>query len=545
MFSVPDAVGAKPTIQTVALADDLKLKKGSSTPAATAPKSLSKQPTAPTAAAKAAPAKTVAPVQSAPQVPASTAAPGKPSPKATPIELPIAEGTDPEVAWNDYFASHPDVHPDQVRETARQLMHERQYARAIAMINAALRNGAQQAWMYEAMSLAMQAEGSSKSQIERALMSAIDFGESAEDLMYVAQYMGRIGLESRALKVFHQVSILEPLRPEPYLYGLQLAQCVNDLDGIKWSSLGILKQAWPRDKNEIVQSAKRAAAAALERLKAENRTSEAAEFQAALDQAKVRDVHVKVTWTGDADVDIMVEEPSGTVCSFRNPRTSGGGVLLGDAASRDARATSGAAAAAGISETYVCPEAFNGTYRLLIRRVWGKVTAGKVTVDVYSHYGSKDEKHVSKQIPLGDQDQAVVFDLQDGRRKEAVADFQLANAAAGQLGVNQAILAQQVNSLANSNSSTASLAASRQGAFGVPFIQQAVGYMPIIITLPAGTTLSVTGVVSADRRYVRISPTPFFTGIGSVTTFNLQTGSAGSTAGSGGSLGSNPGGGAF
>ena len=66
--------------------------------------------------------------------------------------------------------------------------------------------------------------------------------------MYVAQYMARMRPGSPALKIFHQVSMLEPLRPEPYLFGLQLAQRLNDLDGIKWSSLGILKQAWPKDK---------------------------------------------------------------------------------------------------------------------------------------------------------------------------------------------------------------------------------------------------------------------------------------------------------
>ena len=216
------------------------------------------------------------------------------------------------------------------------------------------------------------------------------------------------------------------------------------------------------------------------------------------------------------------------VCSFRNPRTTGGGVLLGDSASHDRQT-----AAAGMSETYVCPEAFNGTYRVLVRRVWGKVTAGKVTVDVYSHYGSKDEKHVRSQIPLGEQDQLVVFDLADGRRAEAVADQQLANAAAGQLNVNQAILAQQLASLAAPSTGGATLDASRQGLFGLPFIQQQVGYQPQITVLPSGTIMTVSGVVSADRRYVRISPQPSFTGVGSVTTFNIATGTTGTTAGPG------------
>ena len=36
----------------------------------------------------------------------------------------------------------------------------------------------------------------------------------------------------------------------------------------------------------------------------------------------------------------------------------------------------------GYTETYVCPKGFSGKYRMLVHRVWGNVTAGKVTVDI-------------------------------------------------------------------------------------------------------------------------------------------------------------------
>ncbi len=59
----------------------------------------------------------------------------------------------------------------------------------------------------------------------------------------------------------------------------------------------------------------------------------------------------------------------------------------------------------------------------------------------------------------------------------------------------------------------------------LPFaIQGAVGYQPIIITLPEGANLAATGVVSADRRYVRISCVPLFSQISKVTTFNYSSG---------------------
>src|SRR6185436_3360989 len=97
-------------------------------------------------------------------------------------------------------------------------------------------------------------------------------------------------------------------------------------------------------------TASRIAKATLERLRADGRTQEADAFQAKLDQAALRDCVVKVSWTGDADVDIMVEEPTGTVCSAMNPRTTGGGVLLGDTFARNH------GTAEAYSETYVCPK---------------------------------------------------------------------------------------------------------------------------------------------------------------------------------------------
>jgi hypothetical protein len=50
--------------------------------------------------------------------------------------------------------------------------------------------------------------------------------------------------------------------------------------------------------------------------------------------------------------------------------------------------------------------------------------------------------------------------------------------------------------------------------------------------------MQATAVISADRRYVRISSLPFFSSIGNVSTFNFATGGSG-TSGSGGG-GNNP-----
>ena len=57
------------------------------------------------------------------------------------------------------------------------------------------------------------------------------------------------------------------------------------------------------------------------------------------------------------------------------------------------------------------------------------------------------------------------------------------------------------------------------GGYGAP-----VGYMPVITWLPQGTSFGASAVVSQDRRYVRVSPMPFFSSVGPVYSYNLNTG---------------------
>jgi hypothetical protein len=235
-------------------------------------------------------------------------------------------------------------------------------------------------------------------------------------------------------------------------------------------------------------------------------------------------------------VDLLVEEPSGTVCSFRNPRTTSGGVILSDSA-----AVKDPGRSDMNSEIYVCPQGFEGTYRVLLRRVWGKLTADKATVDIYWHYHSKDQRHLRKQIELGDDDALALFELEKGRREQPLEEEQVANAVAGQVEVGRQILAQQLNVLADPRTlgsflSSRNRAGAQNGNAGNnPFVVQgAVGYQPVIIVLPEGSFMSAVAVVSADRRYVRVTPTPFFSGISEVNTFNFATGESGTSQGGGG-----------
>ncbi len=189
------------------------------------------------------------------------------------------------------------------------------------------------------------------------------------------------------------------------------------------------------------------------------------------------------------------------------------------------------------SQSYVLPQGFSGQYKVLVRRLWGQVATGKVTVDVFTHFGTTNVVHIHRQIPVSERDALVTFNLQDGRRKEALDQAQLANAATNQQELNKAVLSQQLAAFDSDSSSSGSASESQASAaaagnpvtpFNFPFFRGgAAGYQPVITVLPEGANLFATAVVSADRRYVRISPIPFFSSIGQVSTFNFASGATG------------------
>ena len=126
---------------------------------------------------------------------------------------------------------------------------------------------------------------------------------------------------------------------------------------------------------------------------------------------------------------------------------------------------------------------------MLVRRIWGDVTAGKVTVDVYINRHTPQEKHIRRQIPLADKDAMVVFDVDEGRRTESLKEHQIASVVTAQAAVNRAVLAQHLNTVSESEAVTESghcPGPSGAGQRPLPVLPQwgAVGYQPNITYCP-------------------------------------------------------------
>jgi hypothetical protein len=188
---------------------------------------------------------------------------------------------------------------------------------------------------------------------------------------------------------------------------------------------------------------------------------------------------------------------------------------------------------------------------VLVRRAWGKVAADTVTATVVLYRGTEHEQRLKRQLTVRADDAFVTVDLPAGRRREPLRDAQVAQDVVAQQQIGRAILAQQLAGMVDPSASD-SLSQSRgQQAQtgpgqkpGLPFFRSgAPGYQPVISTLPEGTNLMAQAVVSADRRYVRVTTVPLFSGVGQVTQFNFSGGGAQGTGGAGGGGGGMGGGG--
>ncbi|MEL7266455.1 MAG: hypothetical protein AAFP69_16810, partial [Planctomycetota bacterium] len=190
------------------------------------------------------------------------------------------------------------------------------------------------------------------------------------------------------------------------------------------------------------------------------------------------------------------------------------------------------------SETYLCPQGFTGVYRLFVKRVYGKVTTGHVMVDVLTDLGRDEQNYNHKSIPLHEKNALVMFDVKAGRRDEPIELAQLEHIQDLRNKINDRVLAQFAGSSESSGGTNFefmrdmrrfALAGNRGFNRG-----GAVGFQPVIQPFPDGATLQALAIISADRRYVRITPSPFFSTIGEVFTFNFVSGQGGTGMGGGG-----------
>src|SRR5262245_29256046 len=153
-----------------------------------------------------------------------------------------AEGP-PEKVWDEYFQKNsPD--PLAVCDVVLRLHKAKKTEQTVACINAALIHGQAQPWMYNVLALEMEKNGRPRDEVERALLSTVDFSAAnITNTLYSAAVLTRLGARDRALAMHRQASAVYPTRLEPYALGLKLARDADDADAVAWAASGILQRA--------------------------------------------------------------------------------------------------------------------------------------------------------------------------------------------------------------------------------------------------------------------------------------------------------------
>ncbi len=420
--------------------------------------------------------------------------------------------------WDEFFLNEK---PD-ARLTAHlilQLHNSKQHEHVVASIESALINtGHSQPWMYEVLALSMRITGRPKKEIERVLQSPLDFnGTHVSSILYSAAHLTRFQAYDRALHFYRQAARLAPHRHESYILGMRLARRIKNYDGIQWGATEVLKHVWSRDYQKLHQEAENAALDAQDELRKAGKPEAAAALEAAMKKSRQRDLLLRLTWSGVGDLDLNVEEPVGSICSVETPLTQGGGAHLHDGYGpyQD-----------NCFEEYVCAFAFPGDYRVKIRHVGGNIVGKRAKLSITRYKGTPNETTRIHTIAIGANDKVVRLTLPRGRREGitqvAVRDEKLLRAVG---------LAERVGKKSGSRVAARQFAKSRRRTRRNG---RGVGFQPIIQFIEEGAQMTASAIISADRRYVRISVVPRFSTITDVFQFSFQQGAGGGNQGGGG-----------
>jgi len=415
----------------------------------------------------------------------------------------------PRELWKRYFAE--ERSSEEIRKIVQRLHSRKQYKHVIAALRAALLAGHPEPWMYEVLALTMNIEGYPKSEVERVMLSMTDFNaRDIENLLGSAAYLVRLGAPAQALKLYHQVSKLEPTRPEPYLLGLRLADELKDTDSLTWASTGVLTWYWFEDYEAKHREAIKLMRDWQLRLEQAGKSEQAQGLKIALEKALVRDLQLRLEWSGDADLDLIVKEPLGTTCSFANRYTQSGGALLHEGAGPKQ---------AECYEEYVCAFAAAGHYVVTVDHVSGRLVGNRARLVVVRYAGTEQEQRDSVNIVFDEREKVYRISLHDGRRTQKTPVFEPEKPSTTQK------RREALKTLADLR---------RQMAFRQPQLNQlnqlrpqttgAVGYSPVIQNVSSGVNLTTQATVSADRRYVRIGVQPSFSNVTDVFTFSFAGG---------------------
>jgi len=333
------------------------------------------------------------------------------NPMEDPVAMARRTNADPKKLWNEAF-DWAVTEPELIVSAVEALMGFHEYAHAAEALKANLRSGRiNSAWTHESLSIALQEGKAAPAEIERVALSLIDLEPTnAKGYLRAAKVVNGLGRTETALALCKRAADVEPNDPMIYANALVYAEKATAIqtDVVSWATENLLGRDWTNDgidyKGETRVRAEQIAA----KLNASGRNAEADLLTKSITEVKPRDLVVQLLWQGNADLDLVVNEPNSSVCSVTQKRSSGGGVLKGDILEQTGNDR---------SEQYTAVSGFSGTYIVNVKSSLGRPVGNKAKVKVTKYPGTPNQE-----IELYDVDLAnlkpIAFKLETGSRTE-------------------------------------------------------------------------------------------------------------------------------
>lgn len=331
---------------------------------------------------------------------------------------------DPPADWDSFFKALADVSEAQLSLDIAALRGRKDFVAIEKALTAYLKYHNKHAapWMYEQLATSMEINKRDPAAIKANFGWGAHLAQkskdpialiAAADLLLLHKYY-EIDLPSgtgstirvKLAEVLDDAMAAAPHRPHPILMSLVLAEGLGDPKRMGDSAERLLSLGWPgMDETWRTEIPKRVRNLA-KRLREEGRGGEAQALLQRLPAIEARDLVIRLTWTGEAALDLIVDEPLGATCDHFAPRTVFGGALIKEGRGRDKEAV------------YVCPRAFDGEYAARVNVLFNdeKKPAQTAKVEIVAHEGTDDEKVTTRTLSLSKLAPAKVT-LAGGRRK--------------------------------------------------------------------------------------------------------------------------------
>ncbi len=304
-------------------------------------------------------------------------------------------GNDPKTMWSNAI-DRTVTDPGLIVACAEFLMEFDEFGHAAEVLKGNLRKGlSTDDWAHEALAIALQAGGGSPIEVERASVSAIDLDPAdAKAYLKAAKAEAKLKNHNQAIAFCKRASECRPDDPTPYANAMAYADVATDLksDAVLWATDGLLKRDWSTtDGIDYHKQANDRLPKLEAKLKAAGQKTDAIS-KAILEQTQ-RDLVIELLWQGNADLDLLVTEPTGSVCSATQKRTTGGGVLKADILEQSTQNDR--------SEAYTAASAFAGTYKVTVKQAFGRPIGGSARIKVTRFKGTPKESVDLLDVPLG------------------------------------------------------------------------------------------------------------------------------------------------